>query len=488
MIVDLNSQTFSLRSSNILVKITVYVMMMALILAGAAPSFADERENSGESTETAASADIDWSDAPYIEGTSGIIMDAGSGTILYEKNAYERRDPASITKIMTSLITLETLDMDQEVTVPAEAVAPDDSGTNIDLKEGEVLTVEQLLYGMMLESGNDAADTLAIAISGSIESFAELMNERAAACGAEDTTFISASGLSEYGEDHNLTTAYDIAMIAREAMKNPEFRQIVSTARYTIPATNMSDRRTLRNTDVCLYEEDETIEVSGIERPFKYDGATGIKTGYTGTAGNCFCGSAQKDDTELIAVSLNSTSEEQRFADVMALWDYGFSKYYTYTAAAGRQNLDEFRVWQGEKSHVAVGISEDMDITLNEGYDSDNITVEAVKDDGAIKAPVEKGDRLGQLIAYDENGEAVATADLVAMESVEKGGILSYIGIADEDIIFFVLGIIGILILLILIRMLYVRSRRKKRKRRRAERTRHVRRKEWEKEKNPFGN
>ena len=137
---------------------------------------------------------------------------------------------------------------------------------------------------------------------------------------------------------------------------------------------------------------------------------------------------------------------------------------------------------------MTVGVSEEIDRTLNEGYDSDNITVEAVKDDGAIKAPVEKGDRLGQLIAYDENGEAVATADLVAMESVEKGGILSYIGIADEDIIFFVLGIIGILILLILIRMLYVRSRRKKRKRRRAERTRHVRRKEWEKEKNPFGN
>ncbi len=485
---DLNSQIFSLRSSNILVKITVYVLMMALILAGAAPSFADERENSGETVETVASADIDWSDAPSIEGTSGIIMDAGSGEVLYEKNAYERRDPASITKIMTALITLETMNLDQQVTVPAEAVSPDDSGTNIDLKEGEVLTVEQLLYGMMLESGNDAADTLAIAIAGSIDSFAGMMNERAVACGAEDTTFISASGLSEYGAEHNLTTAYDIAVMAQEAMKNSDFRKIVGTARYTIPATNMSSGRNLRNTDLCLYEEDETIEVDGVQRPFKYDGAIGVKTGYTGTAGNCFCGFAQRGDTELIAVSLNSTSDEQRFADVMSLWDYGFSKYYTYAAAASRRNLDEFRVWQGEKGRVAVGISEDMDITLNEGYDSDDITVEAVKDDGAIKAPVNKGDRLGQLIAYNENGDPVAVSDLIAMENVEKGGILSYIGIADEDIIFFVLGIIGALILLIIMRMLYVRSRRKKRKRRRAERTRHVRRKEWEKEKNPFGN
>ena len=460
--------------------------MMALILTGAAPSFADERETDADAVKTVPSADIDWSDAPAIDGTSAIIMDAGSGDILYEKNAYEKRTPASITKIMTALITLETLDMDQEITVPAEAVSVGD-GTNIALKAGEVMTVRNLLYGMLLESGNDAADTLAIAIGGTIDGFTDMMNERAKACGAKDTNFTNASGLSEYGDNSHVTTAYDLALMAREAMKNKEFREIVGTAKYTIPATNMSSARKLRSTNFCLHDEKRKVEVNGVERPLKYKGTIGIKTGKTSAAGSCFCGAAKRGDTELIAISLNSTSEVQRFADVMTLWDYGFSKYYTFTAAKARQNLDEFRVWQGEKSHAAVGITEDMDITLNEGSDSDEITIEAEKNDGAIKAPVKKGDKLGQLVAYNADGEAVAAADLIAMENVKKGGPLSYIGIADENIIFFVLALIGLLVMLVLIRILIVQNRRKKRKRRRAARERSVRRKEWEKERDPFG-
>lgn len=468
-------------------KIAIYVLMMALILTGAAPSFADDGERA-DGVKTVASAEIDWSDAPSIEGTSGILMDAGSGDVLYEKNAYERRSPASITKIMTALITLETLDMDQQVTVPAEAVSPSDIEMNMELKAGEVLTVEQLLYGMLVKSGNDAANTLAITISGSIDAFTEKMNERARECGAKDTTFTCASGYKEYGDNTNLTTAYDIAVMAREAMKNPEFRKIVGTAEYTIPATNMTAARKLETTNLCLGASDETLEMYGIDTPLTYEGTTGIKTGYDNHSGQCFCGSAKRGDTELIAISLNSTSEEQRFVDVKNLLDYGFSKYKTYVAAKGRQNLDEFRVWQGDKSHAAVGIYEDMDITLNEGADSGDIEVEAVKNDGMIKAPVKKGDVLGQLIAYNADGKAVAAADLVAMENVEKGGPLSYIGIADEDIVFFVLGIIGLFVLLILIRIMVVQSRRKKRKRRRAARERSVRRKEWEKEKDPFRN
>lgn len=456
---------------------------MALILTGAAPSFADEKESG---IQTVPSADIDWSDAPSIEGTSAIIMDAGSGEVLYEKNARERRAPASITKIMTALVTLETMDLDQQVTVSAEAVDLETIETNIALKEGEVLTVEQLLYGMLMKSGNDAANTLAIAVSGSVEKFAARMNERAAECGAEDTTFTSASGYTEYGDNTNLSTAYDIAIMAREAMENPTFRKIVGTKRYTIPATNMSKKRTLKTTNFCLSGGDETVEIDGVDVPLTYKGTIGVKTGYTNSAGYCFCGEAVRGDTELIAVSLNSTSYEQRFADVIALWDYGFSKYYTFNAAKGRQNLDDFRVWQGEKSHAAVGITEDMDITLNADQSSDDVVVEAVKNDGAIKAPVKKGDKLGVLVAYNADGEAIATADLIAMENVAKGGPLSYIGIADENIVFFVLAIVGLLIMLILIRILIVQNRRKKRRRRKAALERSVRRKEWEKEKDPF--
>lgn len=154
----------------------------------------------------------------------------------------------------------------------------------------------------------------------------------------------------------------------------------------------------------------------------------------------------------------------------MTLWDYGFSKYYTYVAAKGRQNLDNLRVWQGEKSHVAVGITEDLDITLNKDYKSSDITVEIVKNDGMLKAPIEKGQTLGKLVAYNKKGEPISFTKLVAMENVEKGGILSYIGIADENIFTFFIGIAVLLIILIIIRITIARHRRKKKQRRKAER------------------
>ena len=146
------------------------------------------------------------------------------------------------------------------------------------------------------------------------------------------------------------------------------------------------------------------------------------------------------------------------------------------------------RVWQGEKSGVPVEISEDMDITVNKDYDTSSITVEVFKKELMIKAPIEKGQTLGYLKAYNEDGEVIAVADLIAMEDMEKGGVLSYIGIADEDRTLFIVTVIFALLILIIIRILFVRSRRKKQKRRRARRNRNVRRREWEKEKNPFDN
>lgn len=452
--------------------------MTALILTGVAPSFAEEKEA------ISASADIDWSDAPSIEGTSGIMIDAGSGAVLYEKNAYEKRDPASITKILNALVVLETLDLDKVVTVSIGEIDP--SGTNISLKNGEEMTVEQLLYAMLLGSANDAADALAVAAGGSIENFCEMMNSRAKKCGANDTDFSNASGLTEYGRNDHTTTAYDIAMIAREAMKNPVFRKIVSTEKYTIPATNMSKARKVETTNLCLYEDEKTVEVNGIKRHFKYEGTIGVKTGYTEAAGECFCGAAASGDTELITVVLNSSSKEQKFADTMALWDYGFSKYHTYAAAIANEPVETFRLWQGEKSGVAVTVADNMDITLNIEEDSSSIEIETEKNDLFITAPVEKGQVLGSIKAYNKEGDLIAESDLVAMSSIEKGGILSYIGIADEDRLSFFIGIIIFLLILMLIRMVYVSMRRKRKKRRRAERNRKIRRKEWEREKNPF--
>jgi len=462
--------------------------MMAIILTGISPSFADTGKTAEEvlGDSLVSSASVDWTDAPAINASSAILIDAGSGEILYEKDAYKQRAPASITKMLTALLAIENLDLDEEITVPDDFVV-DPTGTRINLEAGEVMTVEELLYAAMLKSANDAADMLGIAVAGSLDNFYDMMNERAEECGALNSNFTSASGLVSSDDDSHVTTAYDIAMIAMEAMNNEVFRQFVSTYEHTIPATNKSEERELKSTNLCLYSS-RTLEVNGETRSFKYDGATGVKTGYTEGAGYCLCGSAKDGDTELIAVVLNCESSEERFADVISLWDYGFSKYYTYVAAQASDDVKTFRVWQGKKGSVAVSMARDLDITFNEGTDTGEISTKIIKTQKFIKAPIEKGQVLAYMGAYNDDGELIAVSELVATESIEKGGMLSYIGIPDDSSIKFILGLIMILATLIVLRICYVRSMRKRRRRRRAKRNRELRRKEWERERHPFDN
>ncbi|NLD19380.1 MAG: D-alanyl-D-alanine carboxypeptidase [Clostridiales bacterium] len=467
-----------IRMTRILAAITI----AALMLTGAVPSFAETLKASD--VKVSPSAKINWEDGPSVIGTSAIIMDAGSGDILYEKNIHDKRDPASITKVLNCLVVLETMDLDEEVTVTEEPVK---IGCNIDLKVGETITVEELLYAIMLPSANDAAEVLAIAAGGSIDNFCDMMNERAARCGAVETNFTNPNGLNTWGQENHRTSAYDLAMITKEAMTNPMFRKLVSTKRHTIPATNMSEARKLRTTNYCMMEGKKlkTVTINGEERSIVYKGCKGIKTGSTGTAGECYCGYAKRGNTALIAITLNATTMEERFSDVIQLWDYGFSKYSTYTVAQSTTPIDDVKVKRGDKSKIEVGIKNDMDITLNKGYDKEKITSELKLNEAALEVPVKKGQVLGTFTGYKE-GAPVACQDVYALESVGKGGPLSYIGIADEDLPFFFIGLISIIIVLILIRIVLVKMRRNKKMRRRAQRQRSVRRREREKEKNPF--
>lgn len=462
------------------------IAVAALILTGTVPSFADVEQKAGNNAADAnsdlvESAAVNWEDAPAIDGTSAILIDAGSGDILYEKNAYERRDPASITKILNCLVVLETMDLDQEVTIPYQ---PEDLGHTMGLKKGEVLTIEQLVYAMMLYSANDAAEALAILTGGSVENFCEMMNERAEKCGAENTNYTNPNGLNTWGQDQHRTTAYDLAMISREAMKNATFRKIVSAKKYVIPATNKSKERVIRSTNLCLYSQIPAA-FEGVKQTFQYEGMTGIKTGYTGTSGYCFCGSAKRGDTELIAVSLNS-EEYGRYTDVMKLLDYGYSKYHTCVAAREKEPVGEAKVKRGAKSRVKLGIAEDMDITLNKSVETDSIVTEIDLNEKKVTAPVVKGEVLGTLTAYNEDGQPLARTEVFAAENIEKGGVLSYIGIADEHVPLFIITVILILAILIILRVLLRRRKWKKRRRQRAQIQRNARRKEWEREKNPF--
>ncbi len=235
-----------------------------------------------------------------VSASSAVVIDGVSGHIIYEKNAYKKMPMASTTKIMTAICTIENINTNIPITVDDRAVGVE--GSSIYLEKGEVITVKELLYAMMLNSGNDAATALAIAVSGSVDDFCHLMNSTAKTIGAKNTNFTNPSGLYD---DNHYTTAYDLALIASYAMKNPLFCDIVSTKEMKI-SKGADGSRYLKNHNKLLWQ---------------YEGCTGVKTGYTKKCGRCLVSSAQKDGATLVAVTLNAPDD---WRDHTAMLNYGF--------------------------------------------------------------------------------------------------------------------------------------------------------------------
>lgn len=242
--------------------------------------------------------------APIIEAKGAILIDAKSGNTIYEKDADKRLYPASTTKIMTTLVALEIMEeidasLDSKVIIPKEAVGVE--GSSIYLKEGERITIEELLYGVMLRSGNDAATAIGIALGGDLDTFIKKMNEKAANLGCKNTKFINPSGL--FDKEH-YTTARELSRISREAMKNELFREIAKTKVWR----GKDSDRTFEN-------KNKTVT--------QYEGATGIKIGYTKKSGRTLVASAKRDEVELIVVVLDDANW---FEDAYKLLDYGFER------------------------------------------------------------------------------------------------------------------------------------------------------------------
>jgi len=426
--------------------------------------------------------------APDILGESAVLIDAKTGDILYEKDKDALKEPASTTKMITCLLALENLPLDKVITI--DPISPFTGGSRISVIEGEELTTEQLVYSLMLLSANDAAVALAIEISGSVENFAALMNQRAAELGAKNPSFKNPNGLHE---DGHLASAYDLAMIAKGAMENPEFRKIVSTLQYTIPATNKQPERDyIRNTNLLLFDSNTKVPVRGVMTPAKYDGATGIKTGYTSNAGGCLVASAERDGTELIAVVMKST-ELGRFGDAIAILDYGFDNYYTYKAVDSTASVDDAAVSRGAVNHVAVKIQGDKYVTLPKEASVSVISTKIVMD-GAVKAPVSAGQQLGKVEIY-EGGDVIGDVPVVAAADVAAGGLLSVFGVEDSVsariVRYAVIAAVFVCLMLILYLILKIRynRRRKARRRRRAEEIameRHRKLKETEQRRWPY--
>lgn len=266
---------------------------------------------------------------PIINAAAAIVMDMETGRVLFEKNAYAKLPIASTTKIMTGIIAIEMGNLDDEVTVSKQA--SEIWGSDIGLQPGEKLKLRDLLYGLMLSSGNDAAIAIAEHIGGTLENFLEMMNRKAKLIGARNTNFKSPHGLDMEG---HYSTAYDLALIAKYALANPVFSKIVATKEAVIP------KRNLHNTN-------EMLDL--------YPGADGVKTGYTGKAGRCLVTSATREGWRIISVVLNCSSRYTRAQSSKKILDYAFNNYIRYTLLEPGEIIGQLPVVKGLDENVPIG-------------------------------------------------------------------------------------------------------------------------------------
>lgn len=327
---------------------------------------------------------------PGISAECAILM-TGDGTVLYEKNAHLRHGVASTTKIMTALLALETLSLEETVTVPACAQGIE--GSSLYLRAGEQLTVRDLLYGVMLQSANDAAATLAVRVSGSIEAFAEKMNERASDLGMENTHFCNPHGLPE--KEH-YSTAYDMGILTVYAMKQPSFRTVVSSRRAQITRDSEDVMRDLVNHNKMLY---------------RYPGAVGVKTGFTKQSGRCLVSSAERDCVRMIAVTLNAPDD---WNDHRALLDYGFSLYETHTALESGAYRFPLPVAGGTTEQIYLTNKEALRAVVPATHGELRVRYEHP---AFVFAPVSAQDTLGYAVLYDGETE-LARCPLTVAEDV----------------------------------------------------------------------
>jgi len=336
--------------------------------------------------------------APVVQARSAILVEYLSGKVLFGKNEHEKLPIASTTKILTALVARRHLRLDEKITVSTTAALAGEQ--EIWLEPGEGISVKDLLYALLVHSANDAACAIAEKISGSLQSFAQTMNDFSKGIGARESHFTNPHGLDE---DGHYSTAYDMALIGRKLLEDPVLAKIVKTQRHDIPWVSRPSPRTCLNHNELL---------------LKYEGATGIKTGYTSKAGRCLVGSATRGGVSLVAVVLNSPD---RFGDTARLLDYGFSMTAVIPIMKKGQVLGKTRVSAFPKRFVNVGCEKDFNAVHIQGQ-KENILVKIMVKERSRKAVV-KGSSLGRAILYS-NGQEIETVKLVAQGSVRHSSVL----------------------------------------------------------------
>lgn len=357
-----------------------------------------------------------------VDAASAILIDADYDEVLYQQTPDERRFPASITKVMTGLLTVEAIHrgelfMDTVVTLGDDLyVGIGEGGSTQGLKTGEMLTVWDLLNCALIPSANEACNALAVAVAGSIPAFVDQMNQRAAELGMTGTHFTNTHG---YHDDNHYTTARDISRMCLEAMKYPDFREIVSSTSYTVPATNLSDKRVLHDTNALV----SNYRVKG----FLYEYAIGIKTGSTPEAGYCLASAAEKNGRTMIAVVLGAKYwrsdgqfvEHNYFTESKALLEYGFNSFSRKTILDQVEPVDTVPVSLcAEQDYVTVQPAVGLEATLSNDLDPALFDREVTLPE-TLEAPIKKGQVLGS-ISITYGGRDYGTVDLVATSSLER--------------------------------------------------------------------
>lgn len=321
---------------------------------------------------------------------SAVLIEASSLQMLLAKNHSLRLPMASTTKVMTALLTLERCDLDEVIAFPEEAVGV--GGSSIYAYAGEKMTIRDLLYGLMLRSGNDAAVALAVHIGGSLEGFAEIMNKRARLMGLTNSNFVSPNGLDREG---HYSSAYDLCVISAHALKNPDFKRIVSTQYYTIK----TDQRKIyvKNKNSMLWD---------------YEGCVGVKTGYTSKSGRCLIFAAERDGMLLVGCVLNC---RPMFEVAEEMLDFGFRNYEMVKAVLSGAELSRCSVLNGEQSVLTLTAKDDVVIPLKKG---DELSVDVdIKIGSTMRAPIVEGELIGEC-EFLIGGCSVGKTELIAKESI----------------------------------------------------------------------
>ena len=341
-----------------------------------------------------------------VSSKSAILMDVGSGQILYEKNAHDKLPPASVTKVMTMLLICEALDsgkitLDDSVQISENAASM--GGSQIFLEAGEVQKVDTLLKGIAVASANDGCVAMAEYIGGSVESFVDMMNAKAKELNMKDTNFVNTNGLPV---DNHYTSAHDIAIMSRELLKHDVISKYLTT---------WMDQ-------VVVGKKQITVGLANTNKLIKhYQGATGVKTGFTQQAKYCLSASAKRGDTHLVAVTLGAETSPERFKDATSLLNFGFANYESVKLCSKNDNIATLTLDKADEQKINLVAKEDLSVLIKKGGDKDFTRKIKVNENPTI--PIKKGTNLGYVEIY-QGKTLVGKVDLVNTKDIQKASYL----------------------------------------------------------------